>query len=156
MARRYGTVSRLFWSDPKMRGLSLEARHLALWYLTCDQGNAAGIFWVPVDIAALSAGLTVETGTAADKELQNVNWIRRCPTTDWVWIRNFLKHNQPANQNVWVNISSTINDLPGEFSYIAEMAQHFEPYRNCLNTPTLTQHRPFPMIEQEWGGSMEK
>ena len=134
MAREISHVHVSFWSDKKLRRVSLSARYLALFYLTGTHGNAAGVFYAPLDIVAISVGMQFPDCEAADKELQDAGFLRRCEETDYVWIRKYLFRNTPQNPNWWKAVIAIFDGVPTEISYAAEMLQVLEPFRNRLPT----------------------
>lgn len=134
MAKNFGVIHTAFWADPTMRALSLEARHLALCLLSGPSRNAAGVMFAPIEIIAVQAGLSLKHAKRADRELREAGFLRRCETTEWVWIRRFLKWNPPQNPNVWRHVDGLLAEMPGEVSYLTELAQSLKPFRNRLPT----------------------
>jgi hypothetical protein len=53
----YGKVVTTFWRDRKVRPLEREARYLLLYWFTCPSKNMAGLFYCPLETAALETGL---------------------------------------------------------------------------------------------------
>jgi len=53
----YGKVVTTFWRDRKVRPLEREAKYLLLYWFTCPSKNMAGLFYCPLESAALETGL---------------------------------------------------------------------------------------------------
>jgi hypothetical protein len=57
----YGRVRHTFWTDPEIkRGLGAEAKLLLLYYFTNSHTNLCGLYYLPLDYAALETGLPLE------------------------------------------------------------------------------------------------
>ena len=100
--RKYGLVKFLFWQDHKIRRLSIGALVVFNYLLTAQHGNALGCFRLPLLYAEedLAPWLSQKQVADAYGELETAEIILYCQESGYVLVKNFLRHNPPANQNV--------------------------------------------------------
>lgn len=122
----YGRIKSSFWRDPTVRrSLDTNGKLLALYYLSSPNLNAAGIYCEPLTISASYTGMTLEDTQRADDALVDIGFIARCYETEYLWIKNFIKYNQPPNVNVWRHIDKLLCELPKEITFIMELFSWF-------------------------------
>lgn len=73
--RDYGKVHAQFWSGDTMKSLPDDAKFLALYLLTCQHGNLAGVFRLPLAYAADDTGWDLDRLRGAFKLLSEANWL---------------------------------------------------------------------------------
>lgn len=119
--RDYGKVHTSFWSSDTLRGLPDDAKFLALYLLTCQHGNMAGVFRVPLAYAAEDTGWSAERLRNGFETLSECGWLRRCERTGWLWVVNWLKWNRPDNPNQWKAVAKLIAQVPESASFYSEL-----------------------------------
>jgi len=119
--RDYGKVHTSFWTSDTLADLGDDARFLALYLLTCQHGNMAGVFRLPMAYAVEDTGWTSERLGNGFQTLSDADWLRRDPKTGWTWIRKFTKWNRPDNPNQQKAIDKQIDQLPESVSFHAEL-----------------------------------
>lgn len=143
--RDYGKVHSTFWSSDTLKGASDDARFLALYLLTCQHGNLAGVFRLPVAYAAEDTGWVPERLENGFRTLSECGWLMRCPRTGWTWIVNWLKWNKPDNPNQWKAVDKIIAQVPDALPFRSQIAGAMsprgtvsEPFGNPTSTSTST------------------
>ena len=119
--RDYGKVHTSFWSSDTLTGLGDDARFLALYLLTCQHGNMAGVFRLPLAYAAEDTGWAPERLRNGFETLSNAGWLCRCERTGWVWVVKWLKWNRPDNPNQRKAIAKLIAQVPESVSFFAQL-----------------------------------
>jgi hypothetical protein len=119
--RDYGKVHTSFWSSDTLRGVSDDAKLLALYLLTCQHGNMAGVFRLPLAYAAEDTGWTSERLSNGFETLSAAGWLRRDSATGWTWITKWLKWNKPDNPNQRKAIEKLVSQVPASVSFFSEL-----------------------------------
>lgn len=119
--RDYGKVHTSFWSSDSLKGLSDDAKFLALYLLTCQHGNMAGVFRIPLAYAAEDTGWDLERLRNGFGTLSEAGWIRRCDRTGWVWVVKWLKWNRPDNPNQWKAVAKLVAQVPSSVDFYSEL-----------------------------------
>lgn len=110
--RDYGKVYTAFWSNEEMRGMSEDARTLALYLMTCPHGNMLGCFRLPNAYAADDLQWDQQRVSKGFAELLRNGFAYRCDRTFWVFIRKHLEWNQFENPNVGIAAGKLFDSLP--------------------------------------------
>jgi hypothetical protein len=113
MSRDYGKVRSQFWDDDALRELSIEANYLALYLLTSRHTNAIGCFRLPIAYILNDTRLDAAALERALAELRQAGYALPCERVPWIYIPNFLRHNQPENPNVWRKCVKELEALLG-------------------------------------------
>ena len=79
-----------FWQDEKVQSLTIEAKLLFVYFITCPHIGKTGIFEIADSYILLETGLTKEQLTKAKKELENKK--RAFFFGNWVYVVKALKH----------------------------------------------------------------
>lgn len=152
--REYGKVHMAFWSDPSIRGMSEDARALALYLLTCPHGNLLGLFRLPIAYAADDLQWASERVSKGFTELFGKGFCRRDSSTDWLVILKFLRWNPVENANVAISAERLFVSIPEcEPKYLCAQAillnpKHFsEPFRKGIETVSKQYRTPEPLPE---------
>lgn len=98
--RDYGKVYSSFWTSEDIRGMSEDARSLALYLMTCPHGNMLGCFRVSDAYASDDLQWSIERVSKGFGELYRNGFAYRCERTFWVVIHKHLKWNKLDNENV--------------------------------------------------------
>jgi hypothetical protein len=139
--RDYGKVHNTFWSSDTLKGLSDDARFLALYLLTCPHGNIAGVFRLPVAYAIEDTGWTSERLRNGFETLSDAGFIRR-DSSGWTWIVKWLKWNKPDNGNQWKAVEKQIAQVPASVSFHAELMSP----RETVSEPLGNLPSPSPSV----------
>ena len=133
--RDYGKVHTSFWSSDTLKGLSDDAKFLALYLLTCQHGNMIGCFRIPLAYAAEDTGWTVERLRNGFETVSASGWMAWDEATGWVWVRKWLKWNPPANPNQWKAAEKLLDQVPSSLSFFPEFASGETVAKRLNNTP---------------------
>ena len=153
--REYGTVKTAFWTDPKIAALHRDTKHMVLYLLTSPHTNALGCFRAPAQYIAADmnedvAWVEEQMGTLIEAGI--VQWDR---ATGWVWLRNYLRHNPPANGNVakkcWREYDLIPDDVPFKDRVLDGLKTVSKRFQNQPETP-----EPEPEPEPDRGGARDR
>jgi hypothetical protein len=166
---RYYPVDMRFWSDPRVRGWSDDAKLLALYLLTCPHRTTEGLFRLPKLYVQADLGWSAERLAEPFRELlaepfPQPGFMDHDEAAQVVLIRNAMKYQPPQNDNQVKAALSRLEELPptpltSTFKALAErfcqrlakrLPEGFgEGYGHPLTlTPTLTPTREDPPVEQ--------
>ena len=109
---RYGKIESGFWHNPKVRGLSEEAKFLLLYLLSCPHGNAAGCFVLPDGYVAADLSWPIETVSERFAELFGKGLAERDEGSFLLRIIGWWGHNNIENANVAKHVAKEIQSLP--------------------------------------------
>jgi len=118
--RDYGKVYSSFWQSPTMREISKPARDLAIYLLTCQHGNCAGVFSLPIGYACDDMQITTEEFYSSMDELESIGFAKYCKTTKWVWITNHFEFNTLQNDNQVTGAKKLALEVPKKCSWRSE------------------------------------
>lgn len=141
--RAYSAVDGSFWGSSTIRALDEDARTAALYLLTCEHGTIAGTFRLPDEYAACDLQWSIERVRAAFEELEHAGFCARCPATAWVWIRNFLKFNGPANPNQVTAARRLAASIPDACSWKADFVAKWGGLLGIEAGPQDTQSKEY-------------
>lgn len=127
--RDYGKVHTSFWSSDTLKGLRDDAKFLALYLLTCQHGNMAGAFRLPLAYAAEDTGWDLERLRNGFETLSESGWLYRCERTGWVWVTNWLKWNRPDNPNQRKAVAKLLAQVPASASFFGELHKDSDEIR---------------------------
>jgi hypothetical protein len=132
--RDYGKVYTAFWTSDDVRGMSEDARVLALYLMTCPHGNMLGCFRLSDAYAAEDIQWELERVRKAFAELFAKGFAYRCDRSFWVFIRYYLKWNHFENPNVATKAFKLLDGLriPNMqkgllLNALREFGKHFDP-----------------------------
>jgi hypothetical protein len=94
---RYNAVSSSFWDDEKVRAWTEDARHLALYLLTCPHRASEGFYRLSVASATDDLQWTRERWDAALQELVKTDFADYDEGARLVLIHKSLKHGNPIH-----------------------------------------------------------
>lgn len=92
----YKIIHEQFWTDPKIKNLSLEHKFLFLYLITNPHSHSTGIYYLQKKVIALDTGIDrgIDRGI---KELSERGLISYDNDIEIIFIKNMLRH-QSANQ----------------------------------------------------------
>lgn len=108
---RYARVQVSIWNDKKFQGMSLYARYVFLFLLTSQLQTMLGLLPAKLPALASAIELPIKRFTAAFEELIKLG-IVEYDEKGLVWVKNYLRHNPPANSNVVSSWGSLISLYP--------------------------------------------
>lgn len=121
--RDYGRVHSAIWSSPDFLQVSDDAKLLALYLLTSHHATFLGAFRLPNGYVCADLGWPEERVSKGLGELFRNGFCNRCETTNWLWIRRFLKWNPPENPNQWTFTVKQVEQIPGGCSWKADFIE---------------------------------
>jgi hypothetical protein len=130
MMANYHAVSPLFWTDVKVRGWSEDARHLALYLLTCPSKLSEGFYRLPEGLALDELRWSSARFSAALDELAKTDFIQYDADAQNVLILKALKYNAPRRGNHTkgsVNALEKVQDSPELFDRFLALADRYAP-----------------------------
>lgn len=108
----YSKVYSRMWSDPRFRAWTEDARHAALYVLTCPHRNTEGLFRLPLPLAAYDLQWTTARTAAAFGELEEARWMVLDPDTDLVWIIDAVADDPPVGPKRTKGAVNKLADTP--------------------------------------------
>lgn len=117
--RDYGKVHTSFWTSVTTRGMSEDARNLAMYLLTSPHGNIAGAFRLPDGYVCDDIQWGIERVKKGFQELEK-GFIKRCETTKWIWISNHFEWNRLENPNQQKSAQKIALSIPDQCSWKQE------------------------------------
>jgi len=151
--RDYGKVHTTFWSSTTIRGLSEDARALALYLLTCPHGTIAGVFRLPDGYACEDLQWAPERVAEGFRELFAKGFANRCETTKWVWICKHFDWNKPENPNQRKSAAKVALSIPDECAWKPDFMRVSADFLGIdwpeNRNPSATVAEPFANQKQE-------
>lgn len=121
MARDFGKVRVAFWADNKVSTWPERLKFIALYLLTSPHTNAIGCFRLPLQYMAADTGLPADQAKEALEGLAKQGWLKWCPTTNYIFICNFLEHNGIENGKVGTHCINLAKALPRSIWFLADV-----------------------------------
>lgn len=151
--RDYGKVHTTFWSSTTIRGLSEDARALALYMLTSPHGTIAGVFRLPDGYACEDLQWSPERVSEGFRELFANGFANRCETTKWVWVSKHFEWNKPENPNQRKSAAKVAQSIPDECTWKPDFMRAWADFLDIewseKSNPFETLSQPFANQEQE-------
>ncbi len=158
--RDYGRVHSAFWSSGTTRGMSEDARHLALYLLTCPHGTIAGVFRLPDGYACEDLQWSSERVREGFVELFRNGFANRCETTKWVWIAKHFEWNPLENPNQRKSAARIFAQVPDNCVWKADYTRDCGVFLGMQDESpgnrSETLSKPFPNQEQYQYQKQEK
>ena len=154
--RDYGQVQCSLWGHPDFRSMSDDGRQLLLFLMTGPHSNGLGCSRVPLMYIAADLGWEIERVSETVSETVSKGWIRRCESTDFVLIRNYLRWNPVANPKVAAARQREFEEIPRQFQHFQELASQMlrdcnrwaNPFETVLETLSKQEPEPEPEPNQ--------
>lgn len=127
--RTYGVVHTAFWSDDRIMGLSDRGKLLAMYWLTGPHTNALGCFRCPTAYICGDLGWSEKAVNETVSELLAIGFANRCGTTGWTFVSRYLKHNPPANPNVFRSLIKMMAAVPSAVPFRFKVVEVLEAHR---------------------------
>ena len=141
MSRSYWRVSPAFWSDEKVTGAEGgepwgdDTKMLALYLLTCEHRNVAGLFRLPKGYITEDLGWTPERLAEPFAELLRDGFMEYDGRARLCLIVNALDYQSPENDNQAKATLKLLDELPESrlFARLFEQAKRFaKPFAEAL------------------------
>lgn len=126
--REYGVIQTAYWTDDKIASLSMPAKLLGAYLLTCPHSNAVGCFRLPMGYISEDLRWDPDTVRDALAELASIKFICRDAASGWTFIRRFLQFNTIENPNVGKACMRMIDAVPHSFEFFPLLIAALEPY----------------------------
>ncbi|MCP4697758.1 MAG: hypothetical protein GY862_13035 [Gammaproteobacteria bacterium] len=134
MMRDYGKVEVSFWSWARRNKLSDKAKLLAVYLLSNRFSNSVGCYELFEDDISTDQKWPDEIVTETLSELFDKPFgepfAYYCRETEYVFVRDHLNHNPPANGNVAKAMAKAIEAIPRRFTYWPELIDKLKPLEN--------------------------
>jgi len=88
----YARIDEGFWTDPKIRGLSLEGKIIAAWLFTNPHRHFSGLYYLPIVLIPVEIGVTIGVSKLELNILEELHFIKYSHEFSVVWVINMLKH----------------------------------------------------------------
>lgn len=151
--RDYGKVHTSFWTSETTRGMSEDARSLAMYLLTSPHGTIAGVFRLPDGYVCEDIQWEGERVKKGFDELLAKGFANRCETTKWVWIAKHFEWNKPENPNQTKSAVKIALSIPNECAwkqdYIRDCAEILGIIVEPLPNPSETVTQPVTVTVTE-------
>ncbi len=136
----YRKVNTGYWKGKLARRIrgDMDAHALAFYLLSNPHGNMIGLYWMPLDYAAMDLGISIERVEAAMEKLSSPNRMEQSGSTskviqvdpgfvlydfesDWAFIREAARHefgddpnpDDKRNGSLWRCLGSTLEECRG-------------------------------------------
>lgn len=140
----YARIDEGFWTDPKIRSLSIEGKLVAAWLFTNPHRHFSGIYYLPKVLIGDEIGLSIGVYEKNLKLLEGLGFIKYSHEFSVVWVVNMLKHQSGGKklspQQV-VGISkqlATLHGCPLITDFIERYKELGVNYNGQINTPINT------------------
>jgi hypothetical protein len=100
----YRTIESSFWSDPKVRSLSPQAKLLFLYLITNDRSHVSGIYYLPKASISHETGYPINTLSKVVQELIASKTIAVDEERDVFWVKKMFRYQGRGKKN---NASAT-------------------------------------------------
>jgi len=158
--RDYGTVHTQFWIHPIYSKLSITAKLIAVYLLTCPHTNMLGCFRLPEEYISVDLLLDKPNVHKALEELIKVNFLSMDFQQGWILIHSFLEWNPIENPNqakhiikIFEKTPSQLNIYPKLIEILSSASEQFsEDFQNRLQTLA----EPFRNQEQKQDQKQEQ
>jgi hypothetical protein len=121
--RDYGTVHTQFWIHPVYSRLSVSAKLIAVYLLTCPHTNMLGCFRLPEEYIAVDLLLDKSSVHKALEELTKVNFLSVDFQHGWILIHSFLEWNPIENPNQAKNIIKIFEKTPSQLNIYPKLIE---------------------------------
>ena len=120
--REYGIIHAGFWRDTGLQAATDGARLLACYLLTSSHGNGLGCFYLSSGYIGADLGWNAQRVSKGFDSLRAARFAVRCPATEFVLVRSYLRWNPVANPNIAKHREKQYRAVPEGFRYRAALA----------------------------------
>ncbi len=92
---RYGVVKDSFWTDPRVEGLTRDAKFVFLHFLTCPEMTITGLVTVTIGVIGYRLGIDTPSVRVALSELEESGVVESDYDRMIFWVVNKTKHDPP-------------------------------------------------------------
>lgn len=120
----YRTIDSAFWTDPKIRKLSADAKLLLLYFITNAHTHVSGIYYAPRLLIQHETGLT---GKAIDTLCDTLSKLELCRfdrALELVWVKNMMRYQGRGDKN----LKSAAHHVTEDLHYSPLIADFLEYY----------------------------
>lgn len=145
----YRTIDAAFWTDPKVKTLSPDARLLLLYFITNPHTHVSGLYYVPRTMITLETGLKLPTVNTLCDTLSRAGFCMFDPVREVVWVKNMMRYQGPGDKNAQSaahHIAKDLHDSPLilDFLEVYPNVKAHIPDR-VLDRVSRPCHSPFPI-----------
>lgn len=88
----YKIIKEQFWTDPKIKSLSIKERYLLLYFITNPHSHFCGLYFISEATIAEETGFSAPDLKRAMEELTRQQIFQFDPTFSIAWVVNMLRH----------------------------------------------------------------
>ena len=137
MSRKFAKVYPSIWTSKKMRGVSSNAKLLAMYFLTSPFYCMVGIYQQLPEITCKHTGLSDEDFDQALHELKEVDFVRYDEDTEVVWVVDMAMSQVSdggLSEKQKKGVLNELNRLHREcqFPFVEEFMAHYRGRYNFL------------------------
>lgn len=107
----YRTIDAAFWTDPKVRRLSSDARLLFLYLITNPHTHVSGIYYLSRGTIAHETGLTAKAVNTLSDTLSSAGFCGFDAESEVVWVKKMMKYQGRGEKNVRSAAHHIVEDL---------------------------------------------
>lgn len=124
----YSKIDERFWSDEKVTSLSISARYLFLYFLTCPHRNVLGCYRLPRGYMLSDTNLNASQLSKSMNECIKADIVTYDDKAQVLFVHNFLRYNPIENSNQASGAQKRLADSPSSplFCRVAEFLKHEE------------------------------
>jgi hypothetical protein len=139
----YARIDEGFWTDPKIKGLSIEGKIIAAWLFTNPHRHFSGIYYLPKVLIAEEIGVSIGVCNRELKSLEDKGFIKYADEYSVVWVIKMLPHQTGGglNEKQAKGIATQLKTLHGcpLIKTFLETYQSFKiPFDRPIDTSTET------------------
>ena len=108
----YTKIDELIWKDKTLKELSIEARLLFIYFLSCHHRNILGIYYIPLFYIQADLGYPFETVSKGLGELLGKGFVTYDEPSETVFVHNFLKYNRLENEKQVKGAITVLSTVP--------------------------------------------
>lgn len=105
---KFRYINTKFWNDNFITNLDPLEKFLFLYFLTNEHTNIAGIYELPLRVMAFETGIDKETLPKMIERFEGKIYYM----DGWVFIKNFLKHQELKSKTIKNAVLTIIDTLP--------------------------------------------
>jgi len=144
--REYGQIQSSYWTHPDIQSLSIEAKIIGAYLLTCQHTNGIGCFRMPMGYVSIDLGMGIETVSKGFRELYRNGFLvadfDKEKHSEYVLIPSFLRWNPVQNPNAakarvkeFETVPSSISIYPKLINALRKHGKYWsEDFLNHLET----------------------
>lgn len=150
----YARIDEGFWTDPKIKSLSIEGKMIAAWLFTNPHRHFSGIYYLPKVLIGEEIGISVGVSEKNLKHLEEIGFLKYSHEFSVVWVIKMLPHQtgNTLNEKQAKGISTHLKTLHG-CPLIIDFLNTYKHFKIKYDTPINT---PIDIKSQSQSQSQSK